>query len=90
MEATREMEIMALKKDVDENGGKLLFQMFFLKDNEDQDVEVKEGEEIDFREVKKRLEQGESVFIKSIRKQELNTSLVVGEDIADLWYFTHI
>jgi len=84
------MEIMALKKDVDENGGKLLFQMFFLKDNEDQDVEVKEGEEIDFREVKKRLEQGESVFIKSIRKQELNTSLVVGEDIADLWYFTHI
>ena len=44
-----------------------LFQLFFLKDNEDQSVEIEEVEKIDFREVKKRLNQGESVFIKHVQ-----------------------
>jgi hypothetical protein len=48
--------------------GKRLFQLFFLRDNEDQSVEVEEVEEIDFREVKKHLENGESVFITLKRK----------------------
>jgi len=47
--------------DVDEE--KPLFQLFFLRDDEGQSVEVKEVEEIDFDEVEKRLERGESVFI---------------------------
>jgi len=90
MEAIREMEIMALKKDVDENGGKLLFQMFYLKDDEDQDVEVKEVEEIDFRGVKGRLEQGESVFITLKRKEKVETRLVKEKALAESWYFTRI
>jgi len=85
-----ELEIMALKKDVDENGGKLLFQLFFLKDDEDQNVEVVEGEEIDFREVKKHLKQGESVFITCKREQKLDPNLIVSEKATDPWYFTHI
>jgi len=82
--------MIALKKDVDENGEKLLFQLFFLKDDEYQNVEVKEVEEIDFRGVKERLEQGESVFITYKRKQKLNSNLIVSEEETEPWYFIHI
>jgi hypothetical protein len=85
-----ELEIMALKKDFDENRGKLLFQLFYLKDDKDQNVEVEEVEEIDFREVKKHLKQGESVFITHKRKQKLDPNLIVSEEETEPWYFTHI
>jgi hypothetical protein len=85
-----ELEMIALKKDVDENRGKLLFQLFFLKDNENQSVEIEEIEEIDFRGVKERLEQGESVFITRKRKQKLNSNLIISEEETEPWYFTHI
>jgi len=81
---------MALKKDVDENGEKLLFQLFYLKDDEDQSVEVEEVEEIDFKGVKERLEQGESVFITYKRKQKLNMSPVARKDATKPLYFTHL
>jgi len=67
-----------------------MFQLFFLKDDEEQSVEVKEVEEIDFGNVKKRVEQGESVFITPKCKEKLETSLFEEEDIAEQWYFTHI
>ena len=67
-----------------------LFLVFFLKDDEDQSVEVKEAEEIDFLIVKKRLEQGESVFITRKRKQKFKTSKVAREDAEESWYFTRI
>jgi len=67
-----------------------VFQLFFLKDNEDQNVEVKEVEEIDFRGVKERLEQGESIFIVRKRKLKLNRSPVAREDAAKPLYFTHL
>jgi len=70
--------------------GKPLFQLFFLRDNEDQSVEVEEVEEIDFREVKKHLENGESVFITLKRKEKSEKSLVKEEGVAEAWYFTHI
>ena len=50
---------------------KPLFQLFFLRNNEDQSVEVEEVEEIDFRKVKERLEEGESVFIAPKRKEKV-------------------
>jgi len=77
------LEMIALKKDVDENGEKLLFQLFFLKDDEDQNVKVVEGEEIDFREVKKHLKQGESVFITHKREQKLDPNLIVSEEATE-------
>ena len=78
---------MVLRNVIVVNEEKPLFQLFFLKDDEDQSVEVEEVEEIDFKEVKKRLKQGESVFIRRKRKQKLNTSLVAKEDAAEPWYF---
>ena len=41
-----------------------LFQIFFLAQDQSQDVEVIETEEIDFGEINQRLKLGESVFIK--------------------------
>jgi len=69
---------------------KPLFQLFFLKDNEDHSVKIEEVEEIDFRKVKKHLEQRESVFITLKRKKKLETSLVAREDATESWYFDHI
>jgi len=74
--------------EVDEE--KPLFQLFFLKDDEDRSVEVEEVEEINFEEVRKRLEQGESVFITHKGKQRLNTTLVAEKGEAELWYFSHM
>ena len=81
---------MVLRNVIEGNKEKPLFQLFFLKDDEDQRVEVEEVKKIDFREVKKHLRQGESVFITRKRKQKLNKSLIAKEDAAEPWYFTHI
>jgi hypothetical protein len=51
---------------------KLQFHLFFLKNDEGQSVEVTDVEEIDFAEVEKRLEGGESVFISGKRRQHLD------------------
>jgi len=80
---------MVLSYIVEVNEEKPLFQLFFLKDDEDQSVEVLEVEEIDFVEVERRLNQGESVFITHKRKEKLNTSLAINEDAGEQWYFTH-
>ncbi len=69
---------------------KPLFQLFFLRDNENQSVEVEEVEEIDFREVKEHLEQGESVFITLKRKEKVEKSIVEWEQAGGPWYFTHV
>jgi hypothetical protein len=69
---------------------KPLFQLFFLRNNEDQSVEVEEVKEIDFRKVKEHLEQGESVFITLKRKEKVEKSVVEWENAAEPWYFTHL
>ena len=55
-----------------------MFQLLFLKNDENQSVEVEEVEKIDFRKVKEHLEQGESVFITTKRKEKAETRLVEG------------
>jgi hypothetical protein len=67
-----------------------VFQLFFLLNNENQDIEVVEVEEIDFTEVEKRLEKGESVFITRKRKQKSEPISVASEEIEDPEYFTHL
>ena len=81
---------MVFRDVVEINKEKPLFQLFFLKDDEDQSVEIEEVEEIDFKIVERRLKQGESVFITPKRKQKLNTRLVAEEDAAETWYFSHV
>ena len=67
-----------------------VFQLFFLINNENQDIEVVEVREIDFTEVKRRLEKGESVFITCKRKKKLEPISVASEEMAKPWYFTHL
>lgn len=81
---------MVLRKLMKVDEEKPVFQLFFLKEDEDQSVDVEEVGEVDFREVERRLRQGESVFITPKRKQELKTRLVIEEDASEPWYFTHV
>jgi hypothetical protein len=69
---------------------KPLFQLFFLKDDEDEGIEVVEVEKIDFKEVKKHIEQGESVFITRKRKRKLKPNLVASEEVTEPWFSSHI
>ncbi|MBE0513272.1 hypothetical protein IBX38_09510 [Candidatus Bathyarchaeota archaeon] len=75
---------------VESNRENSVFQLFFLLNNENQDIEVVEVEEIDFTEVKNRLEKGESVFITRKRKQKSEPILVASEETVEPWYFTHL
>lgn len=85
-----EVERLISRNIVEIDEEKPLFQLFFLRNNENQSVEVEEVEEIDFRKIKTHLERGESVFITLKRKEKLETSLVTREDAAESWYFDHI
>ncbi len=55
---------------------KPLFQLLFLRNDDKQSVEVEEVEEIDMREVKEHLEQGESVFITLKRNEKFKKERV--------------
>ena len=72
------MEVKRLmSRDFDEiDKEKPLFQLLFLRNDDRQSVEVEEVEEIDMREVKEHLEQGESVFITLKRNEKLEKERV--------------
>ncbi|MBS7616151.1 hypothetical protein KEJ45_02990 [Candidatus Bathyarchaeota archaeon] len=88
------LENSLLKKPTETCIKSRFFHLFFLKNNEDYDVEVEEVEEIDFTKIIERLERGESVFISPKRKQESSRKKFVEEfpkeNAAEPWYFTHI
>ena len=66
-----------------------LFQIFFLAQNQSQDVEVVETEEIDFMEITQRLKLGESVFIKHKNLEMLEPQSSIGKDGEhNSWYFS--
>jgi copper(I)-binding protein len=67
-----------------------VFQLFFLINNENQDIKVVEVRRIDLTEVKKHLEKGESVFITHKRKQKLEPISVASEETVEPWCFTHL
>lgn len=69
-----------LRKVVKAGKEKLLFQLFFLKNDENKSVEVVEVEEIDFAEVKRHIDRGESVFITPKRGQESNLNVIGNEE----------
>lgn len=67
-----------------------VFQLFFLKDDKDQNIQVVEVKEIDFAEVIQHLNQGKSIFIKRKRILDRNKNPRLSEDQREPWYFTHI
>jgi hypothetical protein len=68
----------------------LLFQIFFLSQDQSQSVEVVETDEIDFGEIIQRLKMGESVFIKHKNQETLESHLRANkEEEQKFWYFTH-
>jgi hypothetical protein len=70
-------------------GNRFMFQIFFLAQNQSQDVEVVETEEIDFGEITQRLKLGESVFIKYKNPEMLEPQSSIREKgEPSSWYFT--
>jgi hypothetical protein len=65
-------------------------QLFFLKNDETQSVEVVELDEIDFEEVKRRLERGESVFITRKREQKSDMNFIAYDLVKEPWYLLRI
>jgi len=61
------------------------FQMFFLKNDKNQSVEVAEVDEIDFEEVKSRLEKGEFVDITRKREQKSDINFIADELVKEPW-----
>jgi hypothetical protein len=49
-----------------------VFQLIFLSEDESQGVEVKEVDEIDFAEVRMRVENGDSVFITRRENEKMD------------------
>jgi len=87
---SEELEMAAMRNAVEVNDeGKPLFQLFFWKDDENKSVKVVEVEKIDFKELKKHIELGESVFITHKRKEKLNSNRIVSQEATEPWYFTH-
>ena len=62
------------------------FQMFFLKNDENQTVESIESNEIDFKEVKRHLENGESVCITPKKEQKPDVNFIAYEQVKEPWY----
>ena len=62
-------------------------QLFFLKNDETQNVEVVEVDEIDFEEVKSRLEKGESMFITRKQEQKSDMNFIAYDLVKEPWYF---
>jgi hypothetical protein len=52
--------------------GRSVFQVLLLDNDASQDVEVQEGEDVDFFQVKEHLKNGGSVFITSKNTQKLS------------------
>jgi len=88
------LENSLLKKPINTYTESKFFHLFFLKKDENCDVEVEAVEKIDFTKIMERLEKGESVFISPKNKQECSTEILVKksskEHLAKPWYFTHI
>jgi len=79
-----------LKSVIETRKERLPFQVFFLKNDEDQGVEVAEIEEIDFEEVKRRIERGESVFITRRQEPKARTTRITKKVEKDPWYLSRI
>ncbi|MHC3128880.1 MAG: hypothetical protein IBV52_02240 [Candidatus Bathyarchaeota archaeon] len=62
-------------------------QLFFLKNDETQNVEVVEVDEIDLEEVKSRLERGDSVFITRKQEQKSEMNFIAYDLAKEPWYF---
>ena len=63
-----------------------LLQMFLLKNDETQNVEVQEVYEIELEEIKRRLERGESVYIKLKEEQKPDVNFIAYEREREPWY----
>jgi hypothetical protein len=81
-----EAETKSFKTETANENKNLGFRLFCLGD-EEWDIEVMEVDEVDFEEVKRRLEGGKSIFISAIQEPKMNPTLNLVTE--ENWFFTH-
>jgi hypothetical protein len=71
-----------------------LFQLFLLKNDREDSVEIREVERIDPQEIEKHLELGDRVFITSKREPNVNKNLIqekaADRDSRGFMYVAHV
>ena len=72
---------------MDKKKEQIPFQLFFLKNDDTQNVEVIELNTINFEEVESRLEKGESIFITRKQRQNPDMTFMDYEAAKEPWYF---
>ncbi|HDQ07119.1 MAG TPA: hypothetical protein ENN36_10430 [Candidatus Bathyarchaeota archaeon] len=72
---------------MDKKREQIPFQLFFLKNDDAQNVEVVELNTINFEEVESRLEKGESIFITRKQRQKPDRTFMAYEAAKEPWYF---
>jgi len=75
-----------MMKNITKNN-KLPFQLFYLKNDDNQPIEAVEVNEINLEEIKKHLEQGESVHIACKRPEKRDVNFIAYEELKEPWYF---
>lgn len=90
IEKLHKKESKKMMKSIIENKKKEApFQLFFLKNKKNQNIEAIEVNEIDCKEVINRLEKSESVFITQKQEQKPNMHFTPYELAREPWYFIH-
>jgi len=87
MKQSQEIEDKNFKTVTADQNKTLGFRLFFIG-NQDSDVEVLEVDKIDFENVKRRLELGESVFMATIQSPSSKQDLLL--ETEESWYFSRI
>jgi hypothetical protein len=85
-ESLKRRKTEMLRNTAEERTKEAPFQLFFLKNDETKNVEVTEANKIDSEEVKRRLKQGESVFITRKREQKTDMGFITYELAREPWY----
>ncbi|MDG6222985.1 MAG: hypothetical protein IAX21_01150 [Candidatus Bathyarchaeota archaeon] len=63
------------------------FQVFFLKNNDNQEIKAVEVNEIDFKKIKEHLAIGDSVYITSNQPKKPEVTFIAYEQLNKPWYF---
>jgi len=86
MNHTKRRQKEMMRNDIEAKKKEAPFQMFFLKNDENQTVESIEADEIDFEEVKRHLENGESVCITQKKEQKPDVNFIAYEQVKEPGY----
>jgi hypothetical protein len=83
MNHTKRRQKEMMRNGIETKNKEAPFQRFFMKNDENQTVESIEADEIDFEEVKRHRENGESLCITQKKEQKPDVNLIAYEQVKE-------